>query len=421
VGDPLTLQVMTELSPQIRNHCSQKLPEYMVPTACVVLDSFPLTPNGKVNRRALPAPDLSSFTNEENYVPPRDHVEEQLAQLWSEVLNLPQVGVKDDFFDLGGHSLLAIVLMSKIQHQFGKQLPLSTLLTNRAIEDLAARIKDDQTQHSSSLVPIQPQGSQRPFFCVHPAGGHVLCYIDLAKYLGKDQPVYGLQAQGFNPGETLFTRVEDMANFYIETIKQVQPESPYKIGGWSFGGVVAFEMARQLLERGEQVDVLAIMDAWTPILLDPNKAIDGVYLGGVLNRYFGGIFGGVNLVDPQELTGLDPEERIELILDKAEAKNLFPPEADREENRRFVDVIIGTLKATYHYQNQHYPGKVTLFRPQERHYHEPDPQLVWVELYAILDAAEIDLISVPGNHFSFIKEPHCQETAQRLRNRLSRE
>ena len=420
VGDPLTSQIATEIAPQLRKHCSEKLPAYMVPTAFVVLESFPLTPNGKVNRRALPAPDLSSFAQENEYIPPRDRAEETLANIWSEILNLPKIGVHDDFFDLGGHSLLAIVLMSKIEQEFGKQLPLSTLLSNRSIAALAQQIEGNQEAHSSSLVPIQIKGTQPPFFCVHPAGGHVLCYTDLAKYLGNNQPVYGLQAPGFNEGEKILDRVEDMAHFYIETIKEFQAEGPYKIGGWSFGGVVAYEMAQQLLKRGEEVELLAVMDAWTPILLDPNKEIDGVYLGGVLNRYFGGIFGGINLVSPQELEGLNAEERVELILDKAEEKNLFPPDSDRAQNRRFVDVIVGTLKATYHYQPQHYPGKVTLLRPQERHYHEPDPQLVWVELYAIMDAAEIDLISVPGSHFSFIKEPNCQQTAEQLATRLHR-
>lgn len=420
VGDPLTSQIATEIAPQLRKHCSEKLPAYMVPTAFVVLESFPLTPNGKVNRRALPAPDLSSFAQENEYIPPRDRAEETLANIWSEILNLPKIGVHDDFFDLGGHSLLAIVLMSKIEQEFGKQLPLSTLLSNRSIAALAQKIEGNQEAHSSSLVPIQIKGTQPSFFCVHPAGGHVLCYTDLAKYLGNNQPVYGLQAPGFNEGEKILDRVEDMAHFYIETIQEFQAEGPYKIGGWSFGGVVAYEMAQQLLKRGEEVELLAVMDAWTPILLDPNKEIDGVYLGGVLNRYFGGIFGGINLVSPQELEGLNAEERVELILDKAEEKKLFPPDSDRAQNRRFVDVIVGTLKATYHYQPQHYPGKVTLLRPQERHYHEPDPQLVWVELYAIMDAAEIDLISVPGSHFSFIKEPNCQQTAEQLATRLHR-
>jgi len=379
VGDPLTSQIATEIAPQLRKHCSEKLPAYMVPSAFVVLESFPLTPNGKVNRRALPAPDLSSFAQENEYVPPRDRAEETLANIWSEILNLPKIGVHDDFFDLGGHSLLAIVLMSKIEQQFGKQLPLSTLLSNRSIAALAQQIERNQEARSrsvsrgesSSLVPIQLQGNQPPFFCVHPAGGHVLCYTDLAKYLGNNQPVYGLQAQGFNEGEAIFDRVEDMAQFYIETIKKFQPEGPYKIGGWSFGGVVAYEMAQQLLKGGEEVELLAVMDAWIPILLDPNKEIDGVYLGGVLNRYFGGIFGGINLVNPQELDGLNVEERVQLILNKAEEKNLFPPDSNRAQNRRFVDVIIGTLKATYHYQPQRYSGTVTLLRPQERHYHEP--------------------------------------------------
>ncbi len=403
---------------QIKQHLQQKLVDYMVPSVFVVLPQLPLTPNGKVNRRALPAPDLSNFSRSDNFVAPRDPIEQQLAEIWSEILNLNPVGVKDNFFDLGGHSLLAVNLMAKIQRSFGKQLPLSALLTSRTIEDLANLVRRENPSISSSLVPINTQGNNIPFFCVHPAGGNVLCYLDLSNHLGKNQPFYGLQAQGFNQGEKIFTTVEEMAGFYVTIIQEFQPEGPLQIGGWSFGGVVAFEMGQQLLQQGREVSLLAILDTWVPILLDPNKQIDHLYLTGVLNRYLGGIFGKENLFNDDELIGLNSTEKINFIIDKAEELGIFPPEASREKNQRFVDIMVGTLKATYAYKRKYYPGKVTVFRPRERHLHAPEPQLVWVELCAILDAAEIEVVMVYGSHYSCLNGSNVKVLAESLTSHL---
>ncbi|WP_293158417.1 non-ribosomal peptide synthetase [Okeania sp. SIO2C9] len=400
--------------PQLKQYLKEKLAEYMIPSAFVVLSQLPLTPNGKVNRRALPAPDISSFSESNNFVAPRDDIEGQLAEIWSNILNIHPVGIKNNFFELGGHSLLAVNLMAKIQQRFAKQLPLSTLFTNPTIEDLASLIRGESQVISSSLVPLQSQGNKQPFFCVHPAGGHVFYYQELSHYLGNNQPFYGLQAQGFNEGEKIFTNVEDMAEFYIKTMQEFQPEGPYQIGGWSFGGVVAFEMAQQLVQQGQEVSLLALLDPWVPILLDPNKKIDNLYMRGVLSRYFGGMFGITNLVREDELIGLSSEEQIEFIIDKAEKLELFPQAATREQNRRFIDVIIGTLKATYSYKRRPYPGKVTVFRAEEKHPHGIDPQLVWVEMYAILDVFDMEVVMVPGNHFTFIKEPNNKVLAERL-------
>ncbi|WP_287275047.1 MULTISPECIES: non-ribosomal peptide synthetase [unclassified Okeania] len=407
-----------EIVPQLKQYLKQKLAEYMVPSAFVVLSQLPLTPNGKVNRRALPVPDISSFSESNNIVAPRDDIEGKLAEIWSNILNINPVGIKNNFFELGGHSVLAVNLMAKIQQKFAKQLPLSTLFTNPTIEDLASLIRGENQVISSSLVPLQTQGNKQPFFCVHPAGGHVFYYQELSRYLGNNQPFYGLQAQGFNEGEKIFTNVEDMAEFYIKTIQEFQPEGPYQIGGWSFGGVVAFEMAQQLLQQGKKVSLLALLDPWAPILLDHNKKIDNLYMRGVLSRYFGGMFGITNLVSEDELIGLSSEEQIEFIIDKAEKLELFPQEATREQNRRFIDVIIGTLKATYSYKRRPYSGKVTVFRAEEKHPHGIDPQLVWVEMYAILDVVDMEVVMVPGNHFTFIKEPNNKVLAERLSEHL---
>ncbi|MEQ8752229.1 MAG: amino acid adenylation domain-containing protein [Coleofasciculus sp. G1-WW12-02] len=398
----------------LRNFLKETLPDYMIPAAFVSLDSLPLTPNGKVNRRAFPAPDPASFGGETTFIAPRNYQEQQLAKIWSDLLDIDQIGINDNFFEHGGHSLLALKLMGKIQQQFGKTLPLTTLFMSPTIAELANVISRSEVQSYSPIVPIQTQGTKPPFFCVHPAGGNVLCYLKLSDYLGTDQPFYGLQAQGFNQGEEALTRVEDMAHLYVKAIREVQPEGPYQIGGWSFGGVVAYEVAQQLQKQGQEVSRLAILDSWVPIILDQGKKIDDHYLVGVCSRVFGGMFGQDNLVSPDELKGLTVPEQIDYILAKAQQVGVFPTEGNQEQNRRILDVLVGTLKATYAYKRQPYPGKVTVFRAQEKHLHAPDPQLVWVELFAILDAKEIDVIPVPGHHYSFILEPHVRVLAERL-------
>jgi amino acid adenylation domain-containing protein len=403
----------------LREFLQQKLPEYMIPAAFVVLEALPLTPNGKLDRRALPNPTIINFSQSNNFIAPRNEVEQQLAQIWAEILDVQPVGVKDNFFELGGNSLLAIYLIAEIEQKFGKDLPLSALLTNPVIEDLA-KILENSADFSakSSLIPIQPKGNKPPFFCIHPAGGHVFCYFNLARYLGTEQPFYGLQAQGFNEEEEPLTRVEDMASLYVKAIESFQPTGPYQIGGWSFGGVVAYEVAQQLNQRGHEVSLLAILDSYMPIILDKQKEIDSQYLVGVLSRVFGGMFGQDNLVTPDEIQYLSVEEKIDYIIDKARKVRIFPPTVERRKNRRILDVLVGTLKATYSYIRQPYPGKVTVFRASEKHSMAPDPTLVWVELFSVMAAGEIEIIDVPGNHYSFILEPHVQVLAERLKMQL---
>jgi amino acid adenylation domain-containing protein len=400
----------------LRDFLRQKLPDYMVPTAFVILDALPLTPSGKVNRRALPKPTVSSFSQHNEFITPRNDTERGLAKIWSEILNIQPVGVKDNFFEIGGNSLSAIHLIASIEQQFGKELPLSAILTNPTIEKFANLLDtSSDTFDRSPLIPIQPKGNKQPFFCVHPAGGHVMSYFKLAQYLSTDQPFYGLQAQGFHGGEEPLTRVEDMASLYIQAIQKFQPQGPYSIGGWSFGGVVAYEMAQQLHKQGQEVSLLAILDSYVPILLDKNKKIDALYLVGALSRYLGGMLGQDNLVTTDEIKHLNVDEQINYILDKAIKVKILPPS---NQNRRIVDVLVGTLKATYSYEKQPYPGKVTVFRAREKHLMAPDPTLVWVELFSIMDAEDIKIVDVSGNHYTLILEPHLQVLAECLKSCL---
>jgi acyl carrier protein len=250
---------------ELRSFLKEKLPGYMMPSAFVLLDELPLTPSGKVDRRALPAPEQTRTEQNGAFVAPRDELELRLAEMWEKVLGVQPVGVTDNFFDLGGHSLLAVRLFAQIEKVFGKNLPLATLFQAPTVEQLTPIVREQDSSASwSSLVAVQPEGSKPPFFGVHGALANVLMFRGLAHHLGPDQPVYGLQAQGLDGKHEPHTRVEEMAAHYIAEIRTVQSEGPYYLGGVSFGGLVAFEMAQQLHARGERVALLALFNTDFP-------------------------------------------------------------------------------------------------------------------------------------------------------------
>ncbi|WP_301542273.1 non-ribosomal peptide synthetase [Pyxidicoccus fallax] len=250
---------------QLRAFLARRLPEYMLPSAVVVLDAFPLTSNAKVDRKALPAPEASSA---HAHVAPRTPTEQSLATLWAEVLHVEEVGVTDDFFALGGHSLLAVRLMARLRQLTGLTVPLATLFQAPTVERLARWVE----QHGHGVQQATPNlvrldrgtSTQSPFFLVHGGGGGVLGYADLVRQLGGSWPVYGLSASGLEGGELPPASVEALARDYLAQVRAVQPHGPYRLGGWSFGGLVAYEMARLLQAHGERVDVLALFDTPAP-------------------------------------------------------------------------------------------------------------------------------------------------------------
>jgi pimeloyl-ACP methyl ester carboxylesterase len=254
---------------ELRDYLAARLPAHMVPAAIIALPALPLTPNGKVDRRALAhppaAPEASAGgADGERAVPtgPCDAVELRLAAIWEDLLGVTP-GARDSFFSLGGHSLLAVRLMSRIARDLGQQLPLSVLFQAPTLEGLAAVLRARGCTLASSgspLVTLAAGGAGAPFFCVHPIGGSVFCYLDLARRLGGGRPFYALEARGLQAGEEPGGSVEEMAGRYLAAVRAVQPVGPYLLGGWSFGALVALEMARRLEEQGERVALLALFD-----------------------------------------------------------------------------------------------------------------------------------------------------------------
>ncbi len=398
--------VAEAMADELRRFLKDTLPEPMVPAVVVLLDALPVMPNGKIDRQALPAPERSRPELEKTFVAPRDDLELQLAHIWEEVLGVRPVGVRDNFFELGGHSLMAVRLFALIEKQLGKKLPLTAVFHGATVEQLVDLLRQ-QTSHSprSSLVAIQPGGSKRPLFLVHPAGGQVFPYVHLAKHLGPDQPCYGLQARSLEDGQDPHARIEDMAACYIQAMQTVQPEGPYHLGGWSMGGVVAFEMAQQLHAQGQRVALLVSLDGRIPSSGETFPEQDSE-AASLVERYFG-----ISLAPIESLAGLPKDEQLAAILEQAKRAGLVPAELDVFQARNFVKLLRNDLRATQNYGLRLYPGRITVFKASEvLSGASADPALGWSEWAG----GGVEVHVVPGNHANLIYEPHVEVLAGKL-------
>jgi thioesterase domain-containing protein/acyl carrier protein len=396
---------------ELRTFLKEKLPEYMVPGAFVFMEALPRKANGKVDRRMLPAPEAGPPDSRQPSRLPWDALELQLIQIWEEVLERKPVGVQDNFFDLGGHSLLAVKLIDRIKEVFDKKLPIATLFRQPTVEAMAGVLRQQgAVVGDSPLVEIQARGSRPPVFFIHPAEGNVLCYSDLARALGGDQPFYGIQARGLNGEQEPHTRIEEMAADYLQLVRSVQPEGPYRIGGWSTGGMIAFEMAQQLARQREDVALLALLDTHVP---SPDREPPQVDPGKRMLQF--AQERGLDL-DAEHFAKLTADEQLTYFLEKAKAANLFPPGLGEEQihrlQRRNSRTFQANIEAIRKYSPQPYAGRVVLFRssdgPSEGGSNE-DPDLGWAKL-----APRLERFAVPGSHETMIREPQAKVLAEQL-------
>jgi len=423
-GDPRIVAYLIEAHPQsidnvtLRACLSEDLPSYMLPSAFVRLEAFPLTPNKKIDRRALPMPPKQNDPDlQKDFVVPRDSVEIQLVCIWEDLLNTRPVGIHDNFFEIGGHSLLAVQLMAKIQQEWGLELPVSSLMHSPTIEALAHIIQNNDAGEESLLVPMRTSGKKRPLFFIHPFGGTIFCYLALVRHLETQHPVYAVQSPGLSQADAVEVSVEDIATQYIKVIKEQQPQGPYHLGGWCFGGVIAFEMAHQLQQVGESISMLALMDSRAPILENVPDDGDDATLLSWFARDLAIPYNRTLSIPPEELRALNPEEMFEHVLVRAKSIQVIPEDAESEMLRRYFEVYIanGIALQTY-FPKPIEKMPIKLFRAVD----ETDdygPALGWEKLCS----HDLKIIDVPGNHNSIMYEPHIQEVAKELRKCLNGE
>ncbi|MEH2112708.1 non-ribosomal peptide synthetase [Nostoc sp.] len=406
-----------DIAVQLLPDLQQKLPNYMLPSAFVVLDALPLTPNGKVDKRSLKTDEVLPINTTKYFVAPRNFTELSLVKLWEKLLNTSPIGVTDNFFDLGGHSFLAVRLMAQIHDKFEYNLTLSTLFENPTIENLAIIVSQPSRESSNSpLVAINSSGSKTPFFCMHGAGGGINNYFILSRRLGEDYPFYALE-HTLEQDIPENISVEEMATRYLKEIRQVQPNGPYLLGGHCYGGVLAFEIAQQLQKQGQKVGLLVVIDtilSETPI--EARKDDDAKFL----LRMAESIKTNNNIdfsIPFEELRDLPLNEQFHLVNKKA---NFIFSDTEIEDFLHYYKLFKAHVQAMRNYVPQVYPESITLFRAKEEIIHDfdnpewstDDPLLGWGKY----STQPIQAVEVPGDHFSIFIEPHIQELTKHLRN-----
>lgn len=391
---------------ELREFLEKRLPAYMIPARWVFIDEIPLTVSGKVNRRALPEARAEHQQPESNDLLPRDRWEWKLYEIWKGLLGVPSLSIRDSFFHIGGNSLLAIRLMALIQKEFQQKTPLASILQHSTIEQLAKLLRKNKTKSPSSLVTLQPEGKQNPLFCIHPVGGSVLSYLSLAQSLGKERPVYAIQAAGLDGEGAIYGEIGEMAQRYIKLIHSVQPHGPYCLLGWSFGGVVAHEMACQLQKRGEQIGLLALIDSRTPpTKIHETELSEELFLQDILGMRSLGL----NLSTEQgSLLGQEWTQRIAHAENQAEM-----PELEWEHLRRYYEVFQVNLKSIANHDPQWFDGIITWFGANMEA-DQSEEEVRWARY-----ADRVNIISLDADHYSIMKAPHVEIIADYLQSILS--
>jgi amino acid adenylation domain-containing protein len=460
-NEPLQSQLAHQIIPQLRQYLKQSLPDYMVPAAFIPLDSFPLTVSGKIDRthlnrsfadiEELNGNSIRKLTSTEATPTP---TELALINIWQELLRLKRVNVHDNFFELGGHSLLATQITSRIRDIFKLELPLQKVFETPTIAQLAPLIETlgaspsaqkipplvrldrtayrhyrshlQETQASSNneikklsiatsrspLVPLTLGSNQPPFFCIHPMFGVVFPYLELAQQLNVDRSFYGLQPLGLDGKCAPLTDIPAIAAYYIQAIQTLQPQGPYFLGGWSFGGLVAFEMAQQLTQAGEEIALLAILDTpapeHKPTLNQSLKFLLRTALWSTLPFVLD--FSAIAASRVRSWNSrwqwsaivrqMPEESRLQLLDESAIAP--------------LLQIVYANAQAAHRYRPQPYADRMILFRATDQ------PSTTEQELNLGWDTwvNDIKLHHIQGNHLSFLKQPYVQSLAQQLRDYL---
>jgi len=394
-----------DLRQQLRGH----LPEYMVPSAYVQMEELPLNANGKLDRKQLPMPALKPAPWQFQVI--RDSLETSLQQIWAEVLDKGNLSASDNFFDIGGHSMKAVVLATRISRAFQREIPVRLIFDKPTIEEQASFLRGGAILNSpDSLVPIQRTGSRQPIFCVHPFFGLAHCYQELSSLLGPDQPFYGLQCYGLEADQAPLSTIPEMAKFYLQDIRTVQPHGPYQLAGWSMGALIAYELAGQLTAEGETVSFLGLFEGHVPQpAAQPSAQSRDEWENLVDEREVENLRSMAKRVPTSEEEGSDPSLQLARYL--AEFTDV-PVGFSREQLTRLSRIIAINQLAVESYRPGSYPGNVSLFRVPGQA--DAERSYGWAEFVR----GELKIFEVPGSHDGFMSAPSVNLIASHLQSIL---
>ena len=392
----------TPRAEQLKSFLSEKLPEYLVPSFIGILDSLPLSANGKVDRQALPK--IDEFELRDVFVAPRTPEEVGIANIWKSLLGLEQVGIRDNFFVLGGHSMLAVRLISEIRKAYDKKIPLSFLYQGGTVEALAALVSGDNSYTHLTLSQIKPGTSWPPFFCVSGPEVNALGYATLAHHLGPEQPVYSLQGEFRRELEGEYTpqEIESWAADYLKAVRELQPEGPYMFGGMCTGALIAFDMAAQLEAEGQETGLLVIFDTWDILTMNALWVVD--YYARRL-RY---------------LRRQNRKQQIKAVTKKIRGVlRKMGTTVSRNSQSAESSVSDNPWKTGYKppvdFVPKRFSGNVTVYRIQRQpYYRSGDESLGWAKRVE----GRVEVEYVPGDHPTILRDPNVQVMAQNLRERI---
>jgi len=397
------------LEPQrLRSLLRDALPDFMVPAAIVVMDKLPLTPAGKIDRKSLPRPVTMQLGGSE-YVAPRTDAEAQLVQIWESLMPVERIGVTDNFFELGGHSLIGVRIMAKVNKAFGTQLQVAALLTTQTIEKLALLV-GDETHSASPIVPIAV-GEKPPIFMIHPVGGDVLCYADIARTLSSEFSVYGVRAQGLDGHSDLAPSLAEMISRYVEAITVQQPVGPYRLLGQSLGGILAIAVAARLEAAGHVVSHVVMLDTYSPQHLSAAGATESEIVTKAL---------GVTSV-----TGLDRADQVASgenhadstaylarLYQVARQAGVIPEEMPADQFACIYRVTVQNHTFASQYEVENITANVHHFTAADNVTGEPSGNS-WKQVMPTLEST-----AVPGGHESMMRGEHAESLGQAIISRL---
>ena len=407
---------------ELRQFLKTKIPDYMIPSAFVFIDKFPLTPNGKIDRKALPSPLEMDPQQAKTYLEPKTDMEKKLAKIWSDILKIERIGTDENFFEIGGHSMIAVTLMVKIEKELGIRLPLAILFDHSNIHDMA-QLLDKKIEPISwgSLVPIRSQGSKKPLYLVHGAGLNLLLYTTIVAHLDPDQPVFGLQAKGLDGVDEPLYTIEGIATYYNSEILAVDKSGSYALAGFSMGGQLAYEMARQLVEAGKTVSFLGVFDTVSENASDMDIPF--------MKRYYlrtDRLFHQIGWIISTFLK-MPKDKKSEFVSAKwrslkqkitKDDYKIKPEGVSLGKQNELPKYLHKVHRANYialeKYILPPYPGKLHLFRALDQKFYIKDPVYYGWDKFV----KEVVILNIPGEHSSIFAPPNDKLFAQALQKCL---